>query len=62
LIFLKRGSVNKFGELLISYKTSKDELGVEIEFFGDPFTLAKQFLVDGGGAVLVNIVYRKYLK
>lgn len=59
LIFLNRGSVNNFGELLISYKTSGDELGVKIECFGDLFPPAKQFLFVAGGAVLVNVVYRK---
>jgi hypothetical protein len=62
LIFLESGSVNNFGELLISYRTSGDELGVKIECFGDLFPPVKQFLFVAGGAVLLNIVYTKYVK
>jgi len=51
LIFLKRGFVINFGELIISYKISEDELGVKIEYFGDLFPPAKQFLVVADGAV-----------
>jgi hypothetical protein len=62
LIFLKRGSVNHFGELLIIYKTSGEEFGFKIECYGDLFPPVKQFLFVAGGAVLLNIVDRKYLK